>query len=400
MRTDASIQARNGRIQGLRQTIHSDIACRGWQASCFVQNGNTAREPAVRTFQQRTCCERKRGDEFVLRSYISSAITAIFALTLCTTMLGQSTQTTQPQTGTIVGTAADVNHGPVAGATVVLEAPVINDRRTVVANDNGYFEFHGVKPGISYQVSITATGFSDWQSPVLTLEPGQFRILADIQLRIKAELTTVQVTYNPVEVATEQVKIAEQQRVLGFIPNFYVVYDSDPAPLTPKLKFKLAFKVARDPVTIAGMASLAGMQQAGDRLDYGQGMKGYAKRFGAVAASDFTNIIVGGAILPSLLHQDPRYFYKGTGTASSRIRYAMMHPFVCKGDNGKWQPNYSSMGGDLSAAALSNVYFPKADRGAGLVLTSFAIDTGARVAASLAQEFLLRRFTHKPEGMK
>jgi Carboxypeptidase regulatory-like domain len=334
------------------------------------------------------------------RSCVSLTILATFTFMLCPTLLGQSVATPELKPGTIVGTVTDVNQDIVPNATVVVEGPGGSDRRSLLTNDKGYFEFHELKPGVSYQVNISATGFADWQSPAVILDPGQFKILGDIQLRIRTELTTVQVTYDSVEVATEQVKVQEQQRVLGFVPNFYVVYDPDPAPLTKKLKFQLALKVARDPVTIAGVALLAGMQQAGDRLDYGQGVRGYGKRFGAVEAGNFTNIMVGGAILPSLLHQDPRYFYKGTGTASSRIRYAMMHPFVCKGDSGKWQPNYSSMGGDLSSAALANAYYPKADRGLGLMLTSFAIDTGSRVAASLAQEFLLRKFTHKPEGAK
>ncbi|HVO60087.1 MAG TPA: carboxypeptidase-like regulatory domain-containing protein [Terriglobales bacterium] len=329
-----------------------------------------------------------------------SAVFAVLAFIFCSTMLGQSLPTTGLKPGTIAGTVTDVNQDTVPAATVVLDSRGNSDHRSVVTNENGYFEFHDVKPGISYQVHISAPGFADWQSPAVILDSGQFKIVADIQLRIQTELTTVQVTYDPVEVATEQVKVQEQQRVLGFIPNFYVVYDQDPAPLTSKLKFQLALKVSRDPVTIAGVAFLAGMEQAGDRLDYGQGMKGYGKRFGAAGLGNFTNIMVGGAILPSLLHQDPRYFFKGTGTTGSRIRYAMMHPFVCKGDNGSWQPNYSSMGGDLTSAALSNAYYPKADRGAGLVLSSFVIDTGARVAASLAQEFLLKKFTHKPDDTK
>jgi hypothetical protein len=336
----------------------------------------------------------------VLRILLSPTIIAVLAFMLCTAMVGQDVQTTALKPGTIVGTVTDVNQDTVAGATVLLANPGNNDPRGLVTSENGYFEFDDLKPGISYQVSISAAGFADWQSPAVILEPGQFKIVTDIQLRIKTEITTVQVTYDPVEVATEQVKVQEQQRILGIIPNFYVVYDQDPAPLTTKLKFQLALKVSRDPVTIAGVAFLAGMEQAGDRLDYGQGMKGYAKRLGAAGLGNFTNIMVGGAILPSLLHQDPRYFFKGTGTKSSRIRYAMVHPFVCKGDNGKWQPNYSSMGGDLASSALSNAYYPKADRGAGLVLSSFAIDTGARVAASLAQEFLLPRFTHRGGGSK
>jgi hypothetical protein len=350
------------------------------------------------TFQTGTHNKSRRVATLKLRSYVFSAIFALFTFMLCATMLGQSVPTTELKPCTIVGTVTDVNQDTIPGTTVVIENPDSSDQRTVVSNDNGYFEIHDLKPGTSYQVSITAEGFADWQSPAVILEPGQFKILADIQLRIKTELTTVQVTYDPVEVATEQVKVQEQQRILGFIPNFYVVYDQDPAPLTTKLKFQLALKVARDPITIAGVAFVAGMEQAGDRLDYSQGMRGYGKRFGAAGVGNFTNIMVGGAILPSLLHQDPRYFFKGTGTAGSRIRYAMMHPFVCKGDNGKWQPNYSSMGGDLASAALSNAYYPKADRGAGLVLSSFVIDTGARVASSLAQEFLLKKFTHKPEG--
>ena len=351
-------------------------------------------------FEQHTHKRSRRISNSKLGSYLFSAMFAAFAVMLCTTMSAQSLPTAELKPATIVGTVTDVNQDTVPGATVVIGSPGNSDGRTVVTNDNGYFEIHDLKAGISYEVTITAAGFADWQSPAVVVEPGQFKILADIQLRIKAELTTVQVTYDPVEVATEQVKVQEQQRVLGFIPNFYVVYDQDPAPLTTALKFQLALKVSRDPVTIGGVAFLAGMEQAGDRLDYGQGMRGYAKRLGAAGLGNFSNIMVGGAILPSLLHQDPRYFYKGTGTAGSRIRYAIMHPFVCKGDNGNWQPNYSSMGGDLTSSALSNVYFPKADRGAGLVLSSFVIDTGARVAASLAQEFLLKKFTHKPEAAK
>ena len=92
--------------------------------------------------------------------------------------------------------------------------------------------------------------------------------------------------------------------------------------------------------------------------------------------------MIGGAILPSLLHQDPRYFYQGTGTTGSRIRHAMFNPFVARGDNGKWQPNYSSLGGDLAASALSNLYYPQADRGAGLVFGNFAIGTAERIGAS------------------
>src|SRR5207245_3628132 len=129
----------------------------------------------------------------------------------------------------------------------------------------------------------------------------------------------------------------------------------------------LAMKTSRDAVTLLGVAALAGMNQAGNTPDYPQGVKGYGERVGAAAANGLSDIMIGGAILPSLLHQDPRYFFQGTGTNKSRAFHAISHPFICRGDNGHMQPNYSSIGGDLASAALSNPYYPPSNRGAGLV---------------------------------
>ena len=302
--------------------------------------------------------------------------------------------------GSIVGTVTDVNSDTVPQATVVLEGSDASDRRTVVASDSGYFEFHDVKPGIPYQVKINAAGFSEWSSPLITLEPSQFKILTDIRLQIELARTTVNVTQTSEEVATEQVKAEETQRVLGVIPNFYVVYEPDPVPLTAKLKFRLALKVASDPITATGIAFLSAVQQAGDTPDYGQGAEGFGKRYGANAADGFSDIMIGGAILPSLLHQDPRYFYQGTGTKKSRIAHAMFHPFVCKGDNGRWQANYSSLGGDLASSAISNLYYPQSNRGTGLVFMNFAISTAERAATSLAQEFVLRQIRWQGRSSK
>lgn len=318
------------------------------------------------------------------------------ALVPCLPMLGQDVQGVLPQLGTIVGTATDVNGDPVPSATVVLQGPDTNDRPTVTTNDEGYFEFHDVKPGLAYRVNITANGLADWISPVVTLDPGQFKILADIHLQVAIAHTTVDVTQTQQEVATEQVQFEEKQRFLGVVPNFYVVYDENAVPLTTKLKFMLALKVSTDPITFAGLGLLAGADQAGDTPDYGQGAQGYGKRFGANAADGLTDIMIGGAILPSLLHQDPRYFYQGTGSTGSRMRHAMKNPFVCKGDNGNLQPNYSSLGGDLASSAISDLYYPKSNRGTGLVFGNFAISTAERIASSLAQEFLLGRWTHRP----
>ena len=294
--------------------------------------------------------------------------------------------------GHIVGTVTDVNNDPIPGATLVFEGPAPNDRRTVVTNDNGFFDLGEVMPGIPYDVTISAKGFAASTSSVV-LQPGQYKTL-ESKLRIEEVRTTVTVTPSSEEIAAQQVRAEVQQRVFGIIPNFYVVYDPNPAPLTTKLKFKLAFKVFTDPITFLGIAFLSGVQQAGDTPDYGQGAAGYGERFGANTADAFTDVMIGGAMLPSLLHQDPRYFYQGTGTNKSRIRHALLSPLVCKGDNGRWQPNYSSLGGDLASSAISNAYYPRSNRGLGLTFGNFATGTAERAVSGLLQEFVMGKLTH------
>lgn len=333
------------------------------------------------------------------RLYVDLGAAFVIALSFATPALSQNNPA-PARTATIIGTAAAVNGDTIPDATVVLKEVDTNDPRSIVTTENGLFEFHDVKPGIPYQLSISAKGFASWTSSTITLSPDQFKIVTGIQLRIATESTTVDVHYDPVEVATEQLKAEEKQRVFGIIPNFYVSYERDPAPLTPGMKFKLALKVSTDPVTVAGVLLVAAVRQAGNSLHYGQGWDAYGERFGATAADGLTDILIGGAILPSLLHEDPRYLYQGTGTTRSRIRQAMSSPFVARGDDGEWQPNYSSLGGDLASSALSNLYYPQSNRGVGLVFSNFAIGTVERIGASLAQEFLVGKFTRKGGHMK
>jgi hypothetical protein len=244
------------------------------------------------------------------RLYSDFTALLAMALVLSATALGQSNQA-PPRPATVTGTVTDVNGDAVPNATVVLKEIESNDPRTIVTTENGMFEFHDVTPGITFQLSVRAADFADWTSPPIMLDPGQFKIVSGIGLRIATERTSVDVHYDPVEVATEQFKAEEKQRVFGIFPNFYVSYEDDPAPLTTKMKFKLALKVSTDPVTAAGTFLVASAKQARNTPNYGQGWGAYGKRFGAVAADGFSDIMIGGAILPSLLHQDPRYFYPG-----------------------------------------------------------------------------------------
>jgi hypothetical protein len=329
--------------------------------------------------------------------FLYTRMLGVFAVALAFAVCSpaQNMENPEPQLGRLMGTITDVNDEAVVGATVSLAGTAPIDCRTVATDENGFFQFDAVKPETPYEVSVSATGFAPWTSSSINLDPGQFRLLDAIKLRIATEHATVEVVYKPIEVATEQVKFEEKQRVLGIVPNFYISYDPHAEPLTTKLKFRLALKVSLDPATIAGIGMLAGAKQAANTPNYGQGADGYGKRFGAAAADGFSDIIIGGAILPSLLHQDPRYFYQGTGTTGSRIRHAMLNPFIAKGDNGTRQPNYSSLGGDLASSAISNIYYPNSNRGAEPMLANFAIGTAERVGASLAQEFLLGRLTRK-----
>jgi hypothetical protein len=299
------------------------------------------------------------------------------------------------QTGNISGTTVDTNGDIIPGATVVLDGPTPKDHRTVTASNNGAFQIDKLQPETPYHVTISAKGFVSWSSPTILLKPGQFVILTDARLRVSGGVVSVTVTTSTEQIAVEQVRVAEQQRVLGFIPNFYVVYDRNPVPLTTKLKFSLALKTSIDPVTFIGAAFVAGIDQAANTPNYVLGAKGYGQRFGATYANGVTDIMFGGAILPTLLHQDPRYYYQGTGTNKSRALHAISSPFRCKGDNGKWQPNYSTFGGDLISASISNAYYPDSNRGAWLVFSNLLTGTAERMAADLVQEFVLRRFTPK-----
>jgi len=318
----------------------------------------------------------------------------IGALAVAVPMSAQSFETANTIAGNILGTVVDTSDDPIPGANVVLQGPV-GDRLTAVTKDDGGFAFDQAPAGVVYQITVTAEGFADWNSSI-TVEPGENKTLLEIKLRILAVQRAVTVSYSSKEVATQQLKAEEQQRVLSFIPNMYVVYEPHPEPLTARMKFHLAYKGLTNPFFFGRTAAWAGVQQArDDPSEWHQGAKGYGKRLGAGFADAVTGSLITNAILPSLLHQDPRYFYQGTGTKKSRALHAMLAPFVCKGDNGAWQPNYSQWGGSLIAYSISTAYYPGSARTAGHVFQTFGIDMGVHVVGSLTQEFILGKFTRR-----
>jgi hypothetical protein len=326
-------------------------------------------------------------------TYMLLVITLSEAI-LAVTVSAQSAEAANTKTGSILGKVVDPSDDPIPGANVLLQGPA-GERLTAFTKEDGGFSLEQAQAGVTHQITITAEGFADWNSSI-TVEPGQNKTLPDIKLRILAVQRAVTVSYSEKEVAAQQLKTEEQQRVLGFIPNIYVVYEPHPEPLTAKMKFHLAYKSLTSPVFFARTAWWAGVQQARNNPDeWGQGAEGYGKRLGAGFADAFTGSLITNAILPSLLHQDPRYFYQGSGTKWSRARHAMSAPFICKGDNGAWQPNYSQWGGSLIGYSISTAYYPGSSRTAGHVFQTFGIDMGLHVVGSLAQEFIFGKLTSR-----
>jgi hypothetical protein len=302
-----------------------------------------------------------------------------------------------PMVGNVSGTVLDQSGAVVAGAKLKLTTSGADQsmNRNTESGDDGQFSFANVAAG-AFQFTVSAAGFAA-QTYSGMLHSEETFLVPNIALEVATNVTEVKVGLSQTEVAEEQIKVEETQRVLGVIPNFYVSYDPHAVPLTSKQKFKLAARTVVDPFTVVIVAGTAGMLQGQDHFHgYGQGTEGYFKRFGAIYGDTLTGTFIGGAIFPSILKQDPRYFYKGTGSDLSRFSYAMANSVICKGDNGRWQPNYSNILGSLAAGGISNLYYPTQDRdGAELTFENAGVGIGITAISNLFQEFILPKITPK-----
>jgi hypothetical protein len=302
-------------------------------------------------------------------------------------------------TGSIRGTVVDPNGSEYEGARLALAAadahagpaPVLEE----TSDSSGRFSFTGVPAG-AYKLTISCNGFAT-QVRSIMLSAGQSYQAEPVVLLVTTADSEVRVSASTADLAQVEVQLEEKQRVLGIIPNFYVAYDPHAPPLNTRQKFDLAWKTAFDPVIFLATGAFAGIEQADNTYSgYGQGAQGYGKRYGASFADSFFSDMIGNAVLPSLLKQDPRYFYKGTGTTRDRILYAIANAVICKGDNGHWQPNYSGIVGALAAGGISNLYYPAKDRnGATLTFGNDLISTAGSAVQNLFQEFVIRRLTPK-----
>jgi Carboxypeptidase regulatory-like domain len=297
--------------------------------------------------------------------------------------------------GSVAGTVLDGSGAFVSGAEVSLTHDDRTQFRTMVSDANGEFNFAEILPG-SYLVAVNADGFAPFTSAEFNVAERQAYEVLSVTLIVATKNTVI--TVRPTDqIAAEQIRAAEKQRLVGFIPNFYTSYTCDAAPLTTKQKFQLSIRGTFDPVSLLGVGFAAGIEQATNRYaGYGQGAQGYAKRYAAKLADGRSSDVLTHAVFASLFHQDPRYYYQGSGPFKSRLVHAVGSAFITRSDGGVTQPNYSYLLGDFSSAALSNLYYPPANRGAGMVLTNAAIGLGGRIGGNVLREFSKRLTTNVP----
>ena len=286
----------------------------------------------------------------------------------------------------------DPDGAAIPTANVQLTQPPDGTAVQAISTAAGVFRFDRIASG-HVVLSITAPGFASITTE-RTIQPGE---TLHLPVFVLAPTTSeiISVTATPQQIAQEEVRLEEKQKVLGFIPNFYVVYDFHAPPLTARQKWKLAWADLSDADNLLLAAGIAGFEQAPNTLPgYGQEFGGYSKRLGANYADLTVNTLLTGALLPIIFHQDPRYFYKGTGTIPSRTLYALSTAVIARGDSGRSQPAYALVLGSFAAGAASNLFYAPSDRnGLNPTLINGALATALNGVTNLFQEFLLKKFT-------
>ena len=186
------------------------------------------------------------------------------------------------------------------------------------------------------------------------------------------------------------------KHLFGIIPNYRSHASlKDSKPLTAGQKFHIGLRDSFDPGNFVLVGALAGIAQASNSSpSYGQGGVGYAKYYGSTFGGITIGNIMTTGVYPSLFHQDPRYFRRGTGSVWSRLTYATGQVFVTHGDNKRTQFNFSELCGNASAVAISNAWNPD-NRTAGDAAGSLGVQFGLDMAGNIMKEFVPDLFSKK-----
>ncbi|GAC1421229.1 MAG: hypothetical protein NVSMB62_15970 [Acidobacteriaceae bacterium] len=293
--------------------------------------------------------------------------------------------------GVVRGRVLYTDSTPVGSAALTL-TPASGPALHTTTEADGSFTFFHVDAG-PFRVDAAADGLQA-DSIADTLSGTGSLELPALSLRVATVVTQVS-AISQEEAAERDVRQEETQRLFGAIPNFFIVYGGEAVPLSPRQKFRLSLRTLFDPSNIAVSAAIAGGEQAsGSYGGFGKGPAGFARRFGASFGDASSGILLTSALLPSVFHQDPRYFYRGTGSIRSRFGYVLKNSVEQKGDSGRWQFGWSNIVGNAGAALISNTYYPnQTDKWATLTGENFGLSVAGQGIANLLQEFVFARLT-------
>jgi hypothetical protein len=299
------------------------------------------------------------------------------------------------QQGTVTGRVVDTTGNPVAHVQVVLSMDNLSPEEQTESTEDGAFSFSNIGPG-PYRLSFTAPGF-DTKTIAVEVRMSQPLVLQPTVLAVAALAIEVHVTPPQADIARAQLKVEEQQHLIGFIPNYRVTYDPHAVPLNPAQKFELTWKSVWNPFAFGVAGFSAGIGQAQNmHRGFGGGAQGYAKRYGAAYADSVAGIVLQDTVMSMLFKEDPRYFYKGTGTKRTRLLYALSRGILCRADNMHVQTCYAAIIGPVASGFLTNLYYPAIDRNSTNVTLEYAaLNIGGKALGNVFQEFVAPRLTRK-----
>jgi hypothetical protein len=289
----------------------------------------------------------------------------------------------------IKGVVSDIQGGLVPGARVVIAGGEPETSQETTADSVGFFNVGGLRPGI-YSVTISSPGLRTYVVHDLHLRPGEVYSLPEVSLPMARTSADVTVTLTTEEIAETELHNELKQRVLGVLPNFYVSYQWNAAPLTARQKLKLTFRSATDPVFFGTTAITAGIEHANNTFpEYGRGPAGYWRRYGAAYGDAVIGRFMGSVVFASAFHQDPRYFVMTNGPIPKRAWHAVSSTFIQRGDNRHWQPAYAHLLGNAVTGLIASTYHPGSSPGS-LVLDNTILGLGGQAGNNLIREFVLR----------
>ncbi len=181
----------------------------------------------------------------------------------------------------------------------------------------------------------------------------------------------------------------KNDRMFYVMPNYLTVDgQSQVQPVSSKEKFAMAAKGSFDPYEFFIVGVVSGIRQAKNSdPGFGQGMEGYAKRYGAAFADQVDGNIMVGGVYPSILKIDPRYFRLGRGRFVNRFGYAISRVFIARRDSGSSMFNIPEFAGNATAIAISNVYYPAADRTVSSNISNWGTQMGLDAFGNELKEF-------------